>query len=56
MEKAGLLLQNTDLSVNEIALEVGYQSYSHFHKIFKKWYRQTPNDYRQHYSPEIAMN
>ena len=54
MEKAGLLLQNTDLSVNEIALEVGYQSYSHFHKVFKKWYRQTPNDYRQHYSPGIA--
>lgn len=46
MENAGLLLQNTDLSINNIASEVGYQSYSHFHKIFKDWYNETPLTYR----------
>lgn len=54
MEKAGLILQNTDHSVNDIANEVGYQSYSHFHKVFKKWYGQTPNEYRVRFEKRMA--
>lgn len=47
MNKASQLLTDTGLSVQSIADEIGYQSYSHFHKVFKEWFNTTPNEYRQ---------
>jgi len=47
MENAILMLQNTELTINEIAEKVGYSSYSHFYKNFKSCYQETPNEYRE---------
>jgi len=45
MDKAKELLRDTDTKVNDIALQVGYQS-SYFHRIFKKHEGVTPSQYR----------
>lgn len=45
--KAEELLISTDLSVEEIAVKVGFQSAQYFRKIFKKHYGQTPLEIRK---------
>ena len=47
MYMARRLLQETTLSVNGIALEVGYSDYSHFTKTFRQMFGMTPSVYRQ---------
>ncbi len=44
--KAEMLLNSTDLSIDEIARKVGFASTRHFRKIFKKRYSDTPNQIR----------
>ena len=46
MEKAKNLLLNPNLRVSEIAYEVGFQSLTHFNRIFKKLAGQSPTEYR----------
>jgi AraC-like DNA-binding protein len=46
IEKAKNLLLNPNLRVSEIAFEVGFQSLTHFNRIFKKVLGQSPTDYR----------
>ncbi len=46
MNKAKLLITSTDMSLTHIALEVGYDDYYHFSKMFKKYTGQSPTDYR----------
>lgn len=46
MEKATSLLLSTDLSVEEICYQVGYNNYSYFNRVFKKIYDITPFQYR----------
>ena len=46
-QKAILLLRNTDKTILDIALEVGYDSHEGFIKAFKKIYDVTPSDYRE---------
>ena len=46
MEKAAELLAQTDLSVSEIALQVGYESQSKFSASFKEFYKITPLEYK----------
>lgn len=46
MEKAKNLLLNPNLRVSEIAYEVGFQSLTHFNRIFKKITGQSPTQYR----------
>ncbi len=41
------LLLTTDLSPEEIAERIGYQSLSHFYRIFKAQYGVTPNEIRK---------
>ena len=41
------LLQNSDMSVSEIAYEVGYSNLSHFFSGFKKYYGITPGECRR---------
>ncbi|MBV7387543.1 helix-turn-helix domain-containing protein [Pasteurellaceae bacterium TAE3-ERU1] len=48
MQKAQMLLKNTNKSVLNIALEVGYQSESHFSKVFKNHAGVSPSRYRVH--------
>ncbi|MEO7133691.1 MAG: helix-turn-helix transcriptional regulator, partial [Vicinamibacterales bacterium] len=46
MEHAKSLLRETDLSLTEIALRVGYSSSSHFCVGFQKLIHTTPSHYR----------
>jgi AraC family transcriptional regulator len=47
IEKACELLANTDLPVTEIAFEVGYSSNQVLAKVFSKYQRMNPTDYRR---------
>lgn len=47
LDKAALMLrENTDLSVTEIASQVGYKNVQYFHNKFKQKYGVTPVQYR----------
>lgn len=48
MEKAKELLENTDLSVTEVALSVGYADLTNFERIFKKVTGCGPKQYKNH--------
>jgi AraC-like DNA-binding protein/ligand-binding sensor protein len=47
VEKAKNLLLNPDLRVAEIAFEVGFQSLTHFNRVFKRVVGQPPMSYRR---------
>ncbi|MDQ6420177.1 response regulator [Paenibacillus sp. LHD-117] len=47
VKKAKELLNQTDMSVGNIAMAVGYSHFSHFSKMFKKHTGLNPNEYRQ---------
>ena len=47
MEKARQLLETTDMSVTQVALSVGYNSFSHFTKAFKGSMGVLPSQYRR---------
>ena len=47
MERAAALLRETDLSVAEIAGQVGYESQSTFTAAFKEQFGQLPKEYRR---------
>jgi AraC-like DNA-binding protein len=46
IEKAKNLLLNPNLRVSEIAFEVGFQSLTHFNRVFKKVIGESPSEYR----------
>jgi len=46
IEKAKNLLLNPNLRISEIAYAVGFQSLTHFNRVFKKILGQSPTDYR----------
>ena len=46
LSQAAFLLKNTSLSVEEIAIAVGYENKSYFHKIFTEKFETTPKKYR----------
>ena len=46
IEKAKNLLLNPNLRISEIAYEVGFQSLTHFNRIFKQIIGESPTDYR----------
>lgn len=48
IEKAKNLLLNPNLRVTEIAYEVGFQSLTHFNRVFKKITGESPTEYREH--------
>ena len=47
IEKAKNLLLNPNLRISEIAFEVGFQSLTHFNRVFKKVVGQSPTEYRE---------
>lgn len=47
VEKAKNLLLNPNLRISEIAYEVGFQSLTHFNRVFRKLVGQSPTQYRQ---------
>ena len=46
IERAKNLLLNPNLRISEIAFEVGFQSLTHFNRVFKRILGQAPGDYR----------
>jgi AraC-like DNA-binding protein len=46
IEKSKNLLLNQNLRISEIAFEVGFQSLTHFNRVFKKILGQSPTEYR----------
>jgi len=46
-ERAKNLLLNPNLRVSEIAYEVGFQSLTHFNRVFKRILGRSPTDYRE---------
>ena len=49
-ERAKNLLLNPNLRVSEIAYEVGFQSLTHFNRVFKRILGRSPTDYREQLS------
>lgn len=45
LSRAAFLLKNSDKNVSEVADEVGFESISHFIKLFKETYGKTPAKY-----------
>lgn len=54
LQRAGELLRNTNLSVNEIAQAVGMTNTSYFYTLFKKTFGTTPKDYRT--NADLSLN
>ena len=48
LARAQTLLQQTDLSIDEIAIHIGYEETNSFFKAFKEAYATTPGAYRRH--------
>jgi AraC-like DNA-binding protein len=48
IEKSKNLLLNPNLRISEIAYEVGFQSLTHFNRVFKKVVGESPTVYRGH--------
>lgn len=48
LEKARILLETSNLTISEIALETGFSQSSHFGKYFKNKFKTTPREYRKH--------
>ena len=41
------LLINTNMKINEIAEQIGYNSADHFSRVFRQTYKMSPADYRK---------
>ncbi|MFN3690506.1 MAG: helix-turn-helix domain-containing protein, partial [Fimbriimonadales bacterium] len=54
LRRAATLLVSTNLSVSEIALEVGYLSLSHFSRVFRERFGKTPRAFRQ--NPTVSVD
>lgn len=47
VEEAKYLLDHSNASIIEIAARVGYNDPNYFSKVFRKWERITPHEYRK---------
>ena len=47
MEDANNYLINTDLPIEKISEAVGYNSVEHFSRMFKRYYKKSPQQYRK---------
>lgn len=46
LNKSTELLKNTDMSITEIALSVGYTGSSYYTETFHKWFGKTPREFK----------
>ncbi|TVY03070.1 response regulator transcription factor [Cohnella terricola] len=56
IKKAGELLKNTTLSIEEVAIKVGFMDYYYFNKVFKKQCGITPTRFRKVDRSEACAN
>ncbi|MEI7025853.1 helix-turn-helix transcriptional regulator [Paenibacillus sp. y28] len=54
VNQAALLLRQNDWKVSDVALEVGFDNFSYFIKVFRSQYGCTPSEYRRGISREAA--
>ena len=47
LERAALILSTTDMKVQEVALEVGFEDAGYFTRVFTKKYECSPSKYRE---------
>jgi len=47
LQKAGLLLKQSNKTISEIALEIGFSDHSYFSAVFKKNFEVSPSEFRQ---------
>ncbi|QUH28383.1 AraC family transcriptional regulator [Vallitalea guaymasensis] len=50
LDKAKLMLENTDVSITDIAEYIGINSRQYFTYIFKRYYKLTPSNYRNNFT------
>jgi len=48
---ASEMLRTMDLTVSRVSVNVGYNNYCYFSKVFKKIYGKTPSQYKREYQP-----
>jgi AraC-like DNA-binding protein len=51
LTEAARLLRETDRSISEIAFAVGYNSHTHFTRVFRERYQMTPGEWRESSEP-----
>src|ERR1700694_4981619 len=56
VERSMFLLRETDHSVTDICLEVGFSSRGTFSRMFREIVGETPSDYRMGHEPMMAPN
>ena len=56
VEKAKNLLLNPHLRISEIAYDVGFQSLTHFNRVFRQVVGQSPSEYRESKSVRHMLN
>ena len=49
LKQAVFLMKESNLNLNQISYEVGFNTYSHFSGIFKKKFGKTPNEFQKNY-------
>ncbi|MBQ9032347.1 MAG: helix-turn-helix domain-containing protein [Parasporobacterium sp.] len=54
MRYAAKLLEFSNMPIEDISIECGYEDRSHFHKTFRKEYGVTPKEYRKDKTTEMA--
>jgi AraC-like DNA-binding protein len=47
LEKAACFLKQIDLNITEIALKCGFDSISYFNRLFSKYYKKSPTEFRK---------
>jgi len=50
LNKAKILLETTNKNIINVAFEVGFENISHFNRLFKKYFKLTPKEYKKNTS------
>ncbi len=54
INKAIALMEGTEKTVNEIALECGYNNYNHFYKMFERFSGTVPSQYKRQSTTNVS--
>jgi AraC-like DNA-binding protein len=54
VERAKKLLLEPNRRISEVAYDAGFQSLTHFNRIFRRFVGNSPSDYREHLAPQLA--
>ena len=54
VEKSKKLLKDTDMSVTDIAMKTGFEDSCYFTRVFKKYEKKTPLQYRKQFKLTLS--